>query len=142
MLNYSEVPHGFGLCAIEGCPQSATCLRQIAYTCAPTKASFLPLLSPKAAKAMGDKCRFYCSNEKVRYAKGFKCITGAVPVRFSSTFRNRLIGSWGTRRYYQRRKGETLLLPAEQQQVIALAKELGVHLKEYFDGYVDEYNWG
>ena len=53
----------------------------------------------------------------------------------------RLIGSWGVRRYYQKRKGETLLSPAEQQQVVALARKLGVRLDEYFDGYVEEYDW-
>ena len=59
----------------------------------------------------------------------------------SGTFRYRLIGSWGVRRYYQKRKGETLLSPAEQQQVVALARKLGVRLDEYFDGYVEEYDW-
>ena len=40
-----------------------------------------------------------------------------------------------------KRKGETLLSPAEQQQVVALARKLGVRLDEYFDGYVEEYDW-
>ena len=34
------------------------------------------------------------------------------------------------------------LTPAEQQRVITIAKELGVIQQEYFDGYVEEYNWG
>ena len=66
---------------------------------------------------------------------------GALAVSVSGTFRYRLIGSWGVRRYYQKRKGETLLSPAEQQQVVALARKLGVRLDEYFDGYVEEYDW-
>lgn len=141
-LNYAEVPYDFGLCAIDGCSQGDTCLRQIAYNYAPANYPFLKMLSPKVAKVAADKCKYYCSNEKVRYAKGFKGTLGALPVRVSGTFRNRLVGSWGIRKYYQRRKGETLLGPAEQRQLIALAKELGVHLNEYFDGYVEEYNWG
>ena len=47
----------------------------------------------------------------------------------------------GIRRYYQKRKGETLLSPAEQQEVITLAKKLGLRQEEYFDAYVEEYNW-
>lgn len=77
----------------------------------------------------------------MRYAKGFLCTVGALAVSVSGTFRYRLIGSWGVRRYYQKRKGETLLSPAEQQQVVALARKLGVRLDEYFDGYVEEYDW-
>ena len=33
------------------------------------------------------------------------------------------------------------LSPAEQRRVVTVAKELGVSLDEYFDGYVMEYNW-
>ena len=34
-----------------------------------------------------------------------------------------------------------MLSPAEQRQVVALARKLGVRLDEYFDGYVEEYDW-
>lgn len=37
------------------------------------------------------------------------------------------------------RKSE--ITPAEQVHVINVAKELGVVLNDYFDGYVEEYNW-
>ena len=77
----------------------------------------------------------------MRYAKGFIHTAEAISVGQSGTFRYRLIGLWGIRRYYQKRKGETLLSPAEQQQVVALARKLGVRLDEYFDGYVEEYDW-
>ena len=100
------------------------------------KCCFPPTLHLKAIEAMAGKCKYYRSNEKVRYAKGFLCTAGALAVSVSGTFRCRLIGSWGVRRYYQKRKGETLLSPAEQQQVVALARK-----DEYFDGYVEEYDW-
>ena len=57
------------------------------------------------------------------------------------SFRYRLIGLWGIRRYYQKRKGETLLSPTEQQQVIAIARNLGLQRAEYFDAYVEEYDF-
>lgn len=142
VINYSDVPHGFGLCAAGECPNSSTCLRQIAYRHLPENIIFLHLLRPNVAKEMAEECRYYRSNDKVRYAKGFKRTTEALSVRVANSFRHRLVASWGVRRYYQRRKGETLLPPAEQQQVIMLAKALGVHQTEYFDGYIEEYNWG
>jgi hypothetical protein len=141
MFNYEEVPHDFGHCAIESCSHGDTCLRRIAYNHAPSNHVFLKLLSPRVVKVASGKCKYYCSNEKLRYAKGFMGTLGALPVRFSGTFRNRLIGSWGIRKYYQRRKGEILIDPTEQLELIALAKKLGVHLDEYFDGYVETYNW-
>ena len=39
------------------------------------------------------------------------------------------------------RKGETLLSPTEQQQVIAIARNLGLQRAEYFDAYVEEYDF-
>ena len=90
---------------------------------------------------MAGKCEYYRSNQKVRYAKGFVRITEALAVSASGTFRYGLIGSWGIRRYYQKRKGETLLSPAEQQRVTTLARKLGLQQEEYFDSYVGEYNW-
>lgn len=141
-FDYSKVPYNFGLCTAETCPLAETCLRQITYQHAPASLNFLITLNLKTAGAMTEKCKSYCSNEKVRYAKGFVRTTEALAVSVSGTFRYRLIGHWGIRRYYQKRKGETLLLPAEQRQIVALAKELGVHQEEYFDGYVEEYKWG
>lgn len=105
------------------------------------KCCFSSDIASESDRSDGGKCKYYRSNEKVRYAKGFLCTVGALAVSVSGTFRYRLIGSWGVRRYYQKRKGETLLSPAEQQQVVALARKLGVRLDEYFDGYVEEYDW-
>ncbi|NDV83762.1 DUF6078 family protein [Bacteroides sp. 51] len=140
--NNLNVPHGLSLCVSGDCSHATTCLRQIAYENLPASTTSLLLLNPKMIMSMTKKCKYYLSNEKIRYAKGFTCTTGSLPVRVSGVFRRRLINLWSIRRYYQKRKGETLLLPAEQQQVIALAKELGVHQNEYFDGYVEEYYWG
>lgn len=36
---------------------------------------------------------------------------------------------------------ETLLSPTEQQQVIAIARNLGLQRAEYFDAYVEEYDF-
>ena len=72
-------------------------------------------------------------------AKTDEFLANGLGAKYTASLEN-LIGSWGVRRYYQKRKGETLLSPAEQQQVVALARKLGVRLDEYFDGYVEEYD--
>ena len=166
-FDYSKVPHNFGLCATDTCPYTDTCLRRIAYTYAPSNNIFLYVLNPKAIESTAGKCKYYCSNKKVRYAKGFihTCLLYTSPLSSSSaasdvykrqgfihtaeaisvgqsgTFRYRLIGLWGIRRYYQKLKGETLLSPTEQQQVIAIARNLGLQRTEYFDAYVEEYDF-
>ncbi|MCD8183084.1 MAG: DUF6078 family protein [Bacteroides sp.] len=140
-FDYSKVPYSFGLCATADCPRAETCLRRITYNHVPASVTFPPTLNPKTIEETTGKCRYYCSNEKVRYAKGFVRTAQALTVSMAGTFRYSLIGSWGVRKYYQKRKGETLLSPAEQQRVVALAKKLGVQLDEYFDAYIEQYNW-
>ena len=126
-FDYSKVPHNFGLCATDTCPYTDTCLRRIAYTYAPSNNIFLYVLNPKAIESTAGKCFIHTAE--------------AISVGQSGTFRYRLIGLWGIRRYYQKRKGETLLSPTEQQQVIAIARNLGLQRTEYFDAYVEEYDF-
>ena len=92
--SYSKIPSNYGLCAAD-CPRGDTCLRRIAYDRIPANVVFPPTLHLKAIEAMAGKCKYYRSNEKVRYAKGFLCTAGALAVSVSGTFRCRLIGSWG-----------------------------------------------
>jgi len=53
-----------------------------------------------------------------------------------------MIEYMGRKNYYLKRRGDMNLSPVEQRRIIAVAKELGVSLDEYFDGYVEDYNWG
>lgn len=142
LFDYSKVPYNFGLCVATNCPHGDTCLRRIAYNHTPANVTFPPTLNLKTIEAMAGKCKYYRSNEPVRYGKGFVRTTEALTVRMAGKFRYTLIGRWGMRKYYQKRKGETLLSLAEQEEVVALAKQLGVRLEEYFDAYVEEYDWG
>lgn len=141
-FDYSKVPFQFGLCAAADCPHGETCLRRLAYDHVPADVIFPPTLHPGTIRAMAGKCKYYRSSKKLRYAKGFVRTTEALAVNMSGKFRYTLIGRWGIRRYYQKRKGETLLSPAEQEEVITLARQLNLYLKDHFDAYVEEYDWG
>lgn len=141
LLDYSQAPASFGLCAAEDCPHAATCLRQLALKQVPANRIFLPILNPNRTKSTKKTCDYYCSNEKVRYAKGFMRTINALTLQVAESFRYRMISYMGRKNYYLKRKGESVLTPAEQQRVIATAKELGIVQNEYFDSYVEEYRW-
>lgn len=141
-FDYSKVPFQFGLCAAANCLHGDTCLRRTAYDHVPANIHFPPTLYPKTIEAMAGKCKYYRSNEKLRYGKGFTRTAEALAVNMARKFRYTLIGRWGFRKYYQKRKGETLLSPTEQKEVITLAKQLNLYLDDYFDAYVEEYDWG
>ena len=140
-FDYSLVPYAFGMCAAEKCPRAATCLRRIALEHAPVEQVFLSIMNPNLLKVMKGECDYYCSDKKVRYAHGFMRTINALTVRMADSFRYRMIEYMGRKNYYLKRRGDLNLTPVEQKRVIAVAKELGVVLEEYFDGYVEGYNW-
>ena len=90
---------------------------------------------------MKGTCKLYRPNTKIQNAIGFMRTVNALTLRVVDTFRLRMISYLGRKNYYLKRRGGSPLSPAEQQYIVALAKELGVVLEEYFDGYVESYNW-
>lgn len=140
-FDYSEIPYRFSLCIENQCPQSETCLRQIALRHAPASETFISILNPAWIKEKKGKCKYYRSNEKIRYAKGFMRTINVLTRRMEGAFRIRLILYFGRKNYYLKRKGDALLSPEEQTYIINWAKKLGVQQDEYFDAYVEQYRW-
>ena len=140
-FDFSEVPYSFGVCAANICPKASVCLRHIALEHAPAKYPFLPTLTPNKLASMKDRCEYFRSVEKIRYAKGFIHTLNALTVGVAGTFRWRLILHFGRKNYYLVRKGDLLIKPADQQFIVRLAQESGLQLDDYFDDYVDGYNW-
>lgn len=141
-LETMQIPYNFGVCASADCPKSATCLRHIALQHASLQYAFLPTLTPQKLASMKGKCEYYCPDTTVRYARGFTRTAGLLTVNVAGTFRLRLISYFGRKNYYLARKGEYLINPAAQQYIIRQAKSLGLQLDDYFDEYVDGYDWG
>ena len=141
-FDFSEVPYSFGLCAAEKFARKPqpVCVGLPCNMLLSTE-FFLPTMNPNRIIAGKGKCDYYCSNEKTHFALGFTRTANALTVRMASTFRYRMISYFGRKNYYLKRRGVLKITPAEQVHVINVAKELGVVLNDYFDGYVDEYNW-
>ena len=120
---------------------AATCLRHIAYEHMPTDKAFVWMLVPHMAGQAQGKCKYYCPNTKVRYAKGFARIIDELSVKQAAAFRERMIGKMGRKNYYASRKGDRLLPPAEQKQVRSVLRSLGAPDENCFDGYTDCFVW-
>ena len=73
----------------------------------------------------------------MRYAWGFKNIQEKMYKRFM----HKLIGKFGCTAYFERRRGDTLLSPKEQQIVIAVLREVGIEGEIEFDSYEENVNW-
>ena len=135
-LENSQAPYNFGVCASADCTKRFTCLRYIALQNASPQYPFLPTLSPRKLESMKGECEYYRPNTPVRYARGFTRV-----VRVAGTFRLRLISYFGRKNYYLARKGEYLIDPTAQQYIVSQAEALGLRLDDYFDEYVELYDW-
>lgn len=141
-FDYNKVPYRFCMCIASNCTKAKTCLRNIALEHVPLSERDINILNLKLIIGNYDSCQYYLDNQKIRYAKGFVRLTRSIKVGQASKFRSLLIEYFGRRKYYQLRSGEKLLSPQDQQHITKRALELGVILNDYFDSYVDEYNWG
>lgn len=140
-FDYSEVPFNYGMCAAQDCPNAATCLRQIAFTYVPEDILFPSILNPRIIAKTKGKCKYYRLNTKIRLAKGFMCTVNALTLCKADSFRNRMIALLGRKNYYLKRRGGGSLSPTEQQRIVTIAQQSGVVLDEYFDEYIESYDW-
>ena len=137
---YTSIPTDYPLCVHADCPMAATCLHQLAYTQIGTTNRYLRLANPKRC-SKDDKCEYYRNSTPVLYARGFKNLQEKMYPKQYKRFMHRLIGKFGRTAYFERRRGETLLSPKEQQIVLAALREVGIEEKLEFDAYEKNINW-
>ena len=54
---------------------------------------------------------------------------------------HKLIGKFSSNGYFERRRGETVLSPKDQETVLAALKEVGISEEMQFDSYESHINW-
>ena len=140
-IDFSEAPYQYAMCLNEQCQKATTCLRQIIEQNVPDKIEHWVIISPKHLSALKGECPYYRSNQKIRYAKGFIGMLDAIPHKQMQSAISDLMGYFGRRTYYRSRKGERLLSPSEQQDVLRILKNSGVTSPLDFDLYIEDYNW-
>lgn len=143
VLDFSLVPNGWAVCPGSACPTAAGCLRHVAYESMPDGVTQWESVMPRQALKEG-ACRYFCESGLVRMARGFDGMFAQVKSKDAQmSLRLRLteyFGSNGT--YYRYRRGERLLTPQQQQQVLGLFRQYGgIGQEQPFDSYVDSYNF-
>lgn len=139
--NFTEVPYDYQLCLKRDCPKASTCLRQLVEREMPDNIEFWSVISPKFQAARKGDCPHYRSNEKIFYAKGFVSVLDNLPYKQMRKVIPHLVAHFGQRTYYRVRKGERLLSPAEQRDVLDIFRRCGVAEPPRFDAYIEGYAW-
>ena len=101
---------------------------------------YMRLLNPAKCNPDGD-CTYFRNAVPVRYARGFKKVMEHMYrrqyMRFSALLEERL----GRTGYYNRRRGDMLLSPVEQEVVRQALRQSGVTEEMTFDSYENGINW-
>lgn len=141
-LDFSQVPNNFLWCINGQCPQAGSCLRRLAEKCAPANTKSYSVLSLKHLASLKGECPYYCSDTKVRYARGFLGILENLIPGQTAFLKARIINNTSRRTFYRVRSGERPLSPVEQQSIRNILKECGVTFPVEFDDYFEDYYWG
>lgn len=140
-INFPEVPNQYPMCLNRECNKADTCLRQLVEQNVPADIPYWNIISPKHLATQDGPCPYYRPATKVQFSKGFIRFLNTLPHKLLLTVTSQLTAHFGRRTYFRIRKGERLLSPAEQQQLLAILKNCGVSDPLEFDAYIESYDW-
>ena len=131
----------FMYCLNEGCPRSASCLRQLAAREVSAEVQALKVLNPAAIPADAAQCPFFKAPATLRLAWGFRGLLDGLPAAEARQLTDRLKKHWSRTAYYRLRCGEQALTPADQQLVADALREVGIADAPVFDRYSEVTDW-
>lgn len=138
-LEYDKVPRFYARCFLDSCPRAAECMRYAVGQCAPEKAACGHCVFPQSLNAEGG-CPYFRPKRVSRSAWGFKSLFRDVLARDSVSLRRALMDYFGSRStYYRYNRGQQLLTPGQQQEVLAIFARFGYDPATLsFEHYVNE----
>ena len=101
---------------------------------------FVYLLKPTLG-TKNKNCPYYRDSTPVKFARGFTNMQKQMLPGQYERFRLRLIGHFGRNPYFERRRGNRLLTPEEQDIILQVLKDIGITKELAFDAYEEKLYW-
>lgn len=129
------------VCFSDQCPLHETCLRWlVGQYVDPNLTAFLAV-NPRRPQHGGEQCQQYRKKERVLMKRGLTRLYHDMPGYMEHRIRLSLQQQWGRKRYFEMRKGDRLISPEQQQDVINTCREHGWTGSIVYDGEVEDWNW-
>ena len=80
-FNYQSVPFHYLHCLNPSCARSASCLRHLAAQHVPAEVTHIMAVNPANYPAEADRCAYFRSTEKQRYAWGISSLFDNIPYK-------------------------------------------------------------
>lgn len=131
------IPKGISLCIQGECPKSSECVRHILYENNSHDMPRITILNPKVTPFTDKGCPYFCEYKLTRYACGFRKLYNTIPVQHADKFWTTIPGITSESMYYRMKRGDKLIPPALQQNILASARKCGAPETVDFDEYRD-----
>ena len=105
------------ICCLDHCPLHEQCLRWLVGQHADPTRVVYSSINPRNPNYACEHCDMFRPNRKAVMKMGFKNMYHDMPGYMERSIRRRLIDLFGHKQYFEMRKGDRLITPAQQQQI-------------------------
>ena len=138
---FKEKAKGYLVCFIDQCPLHAECLRWFTGQYVETRLPAYLAVNPRNPENGGEHCRLFRKKERVRMKRGFRNLYHEMPGYMEHSIRQLLINTWGRKKYFEMRRGDRLITPEQQNDVLYACRRLGWQGPIIFDDEVEDWLW-
>ena len=129
------------VCFIESCPLHEQCLRWLVGQYADTMPLAYNAINPRNPVIGGEKCEMFRKNQRVKMKRGLKHLYHEMPGYMEHRIRLLRIQMWGRKKYFEIRRGDRLITPEQQEDVVDACHHHGWQGPIVFDGEEEDWLW-
>lgn len=100
-FNYQSVPFHYLHCLNPSCARSASCLRHLAAQHVPAEVTHIMAVNPANYPAEADRCAYFRSTEKQRYAWGISSLFDNIPYKKAVYLKRKMHDLYPRTTYYR-----------------------------------------
>ena len=138
---FREKADHYLVCFIDKCPLREQCLRWLVGQYTDTTLLACNAINPRNPKMGGEQCEMFRKNQLVLMKRGMTRLYLDMPGRVEYQIRRLLIQKWGRRQYFEARRGDRLITPDMQDDVLRACRYHGWTGSIIYDGEEEYWLW-
>ena len=129
------------LCYNVTCTRKDHCLHWLVGQWASDDTLYATVVNPYRKDVVAGTCTDYCSNAKVKMARGMLNFYENIPEGKAKAIRSDLIATFNKTLYFKWRNGEKPITPEQQAQIASICRANGWTEPPVYDAYYEEYQF-
>lgn len=138
---FREKSHHYLVCFIESCPMREQCLRWLVGQYADPMPRAQNGINPRNPKMGGRQCEMFRKNQRVVMKCGFTNLYHEMPGYMEHDIRSQLIATFGRKKYFEMRRGDRLITPAQQETIATICRLNGWQGPLIYDDEQEDWLW-